>query len=122
MATPVKLGRSALIRANLTVSKGADNDYWFRYGSEADPIDITGWTAASQIRSSVGGTVYANMAITLGGADGTILIHLDRTVTEAWSDSFVSGVWDLELTDDSGEVVRFAQGLVTVSPDVTRAV
>ena len=120
------LGLDALVKVNLLVSQGADNTYWFRYGAESDPVDITGYSARSQIRNRVGGDVWCEFlstdgTIELGGAEGTIIVHLDHTVTEGWDDSQRKGVWDLELLDPSGSPVRFAEGSVTVSPDVTRA-
>jgi hypothetical protein len=130
MATAT-IGRSALARVNIVISQGADNIYQFRWSTLDDvtgvktPVDLTGYSARSQLRQKVGGPVWAELtsddnSITLG-TDGLITVILDDTVTEdpAWN-NYKSGVWDLEVEKD-GLVTRFVEGGVTVSPDVTRA-
>lgn len=121
MATPT-VGRSALAKVNLVVSQGADNVYSFRYlaGDPATPVDMTGWTGHSQIRAQVGGTVYTELDVDLDN-DGNVTVTLAHAVTEdpAWN-RYSAGVWDLELTDVSGNIVRFVEGTVKIVPDVTR--
>jgi hypothetical protein len=88
------------------------------------PVDLTGYTARMQIRASVGAQTVLleltteNGGITLGGAAGMVT----RTITEAQAAAvgFTSGVYDLELVDADGAVTRLAEGLVSVSPEVTR--
>lgn len=133
----ITLGRSALATVDIIVSQGADNTYAFRYstddGSGAVGVDLAGWTARAQLRRKVGGDVWLNLTdedgITLG-ADGAVTIHIDDTTTEdtRWNgysritdgEPQPLGVWDLELADPTGYVVRLVEGTVTVSPDVTR--
>lgn len=131
------IGREALAEIDLLIAQGADNPYAFAYSlvepTGTERVDLTGWTARMQIRRKVGGAIWHEMThgngITLG-ADGTVNLFIDHTVTEdpAWDayskvvdgEPQALGVYDLELIDPSGEVVRFLQGTVTVSPDVTR--
>lgn len=131
------LGRSALATTDIIVTQGADNTYAFRYsvddGNGPTAVDLTTWTARSQLRRKVGGDVWHTMTqgagITLG-ADGTVVVHIDDTVTQApeWDryskvtdgEPQALGVWDLELASPTGHVVRLVEGTVTVSPDVTR--
>lgn len=146
MATPYAgvLGRAALIRADLLVAQGADNAWGFVYKRRPadspddpfEPVDLTGWTARMQMRRRPGAVpVWATLTeddgITLG-ADGRIVIFLPASATESWEApasredldtgdlSFV-GQWDLELTDTTGAVLRFAEGRVQVDADVTRS-
>jgi hypothetical protein len=89
-----------------------------------DPIDLTGYSAAMQVRryktaadtlldvSSSGGE------ITLGDAAGTIEVAIPATETAALTGEVA--VYDLELTDGSGVVTRLLEGDVTISREVTR--
>ena len=92
--------------------------------SDGVPIDLTGYTARMQFRSSVtSSTILAtatteNGKITLGGALGTIVITFSATDTTAFE--FVSAVYDLELVSSSGFVTRLLEGGVEVSKEVTR--
>ena len=126
----VTLGRSALISGvSLLVSQGSDNFYRFRWSQKdasdvVTPVDLTGYTAEAQMRATVGSAIWVTLtspdAIQLG-ADGSITILLGDEVTSAveWND-YKTGVWDIELTSPLGVVTRFAEGTVSVAPDVTR--
>lgn len=123
----VTIGREALAVINLVLSQGADNSFSFVYntlvGTTKTPVDLTGTTVRSQIRSAVGGALYLDLIplVTLGGLAGTISLVIPAATTEpkAWN-TRTEGVWDLELVSASGAVVRFATGTVTIVPDVTR--
>lgn len=134
-----EFGRAALREdVDLVVSQGADNDYAFRYGTQATTgaetvyPDLTapGWDARAQLRKRPGGDVWVTLTTTLDdhtgitlAAEGWVYVHLHHTLTEdpAWNaTSRREGVWDLELVKPSGEVVRLVMGDVRVSPDVTR--
>ena len=92
--------------------------------SAGDPVNLTGYTARMQFRSSVSSsTVLATATtedgrITLGGAAGTIDIEFSDVDTAAFA--FVSAVYDLELESASGFVTRLLEGGVEVSKEVTR--
>jgi hypothetical protein len=89
-------------------------------GTAPQPVDLTGWTAAMQIRAYPGASsvLYdASSDITLGGDAGTISLTIPASATEGFT--FWSAVYDLLLTDPSGNVTRFIGGSVTVSPGVT---
>lgn len=123
----VTAGRAALAIVNLIISRGADNPFTFRYstlsGSTPTPVDLTGWTAKSQIRQTPDGPVWLEITGITLGADGSIgfIVTHDQTADIEW-DRRVSGVWDMELTDTMGTVIRFAMGTVAISHDVTRDV
>lgn len=92
--------------------------------SAGDPIDLTGFTAAMQVRSTASsGTVILaltteNSRLTLGGAAGTI----DVLVSAADMTALTPGkyVYDLELYNGA-EVTRLIEGSFTVKAEVTRA-
>lgn len=96
---------------------------------EADgtPIDLTGWSARMQIRAKAGSPDPATLefstddgSIVLGGALGTI--HVEAPATATADVTIKKGAYDLELIPPSGEAdaFRLIEGIVTVSPEVTR--
>lgn len=133
-------GRAALAQVDLLVCQGADNTYGFTYsrrtGETTTAVDLSTWSARAQLRTRVGGAVWLTLTSPTGivlDADGSIMLLIGHEITEdpAWNgyvklDSKTgrpvpSGVWDMELTNTApGKVLRFVEGKVTVSPDVTR--
>ncbi len=88
-------------------------------------IDLTGFTARLHMRDTLEATTpfltltTENGGITLGGAAGTVDLLASATATSAISAT--SGVYDLELVAGDGvTVTRLLEGLVTISPEVTR--
>ena len=91
--------------------------------SDNDPVNLSGYTAAMQIRRRASAPVVLSAAtggagITLGGVAGTVAVTFPATDT----DDVKSGryVYDLELTSAGGEVTRLIEGTVTVTPEVTQ--
>ncbi len=87
------------------------------------PVDLTGYGAKMQIRSNVSSPTVlfeastANGNIVLGGTLGTITLTIPALDSAAWT--FVTGVYDLELTMGV-DATRLLQGKVAVSREVTR--
>lgn len=102
----------------------------YRDGANA-LVDLTGFTARMQVRSSYGGDsvlelTTENNRITLGGAAGTITLLVSAADMAAVP--VVGGVgtppakeyvYDLELVQGD-EVMAFSEGLFTVTREVTR--
>lgn len=85
--------------------------------------DLTGYTARMQIRADIDAAdvlveLTTGDGITINGPAGQITLLLDDTQTAAldWCD----GVYDLELIDPDGNVMRLLKGPVEVDPEVTR--
>jgi hypothetical protein len=88
------------------------------------PVNLTGYTARMNIRSTVDATTILqsltteNGGIVLGGVAGTVDLLITATETALFT--FRNAVYDLELI--SGTVVtRLLSGNVTLSKEVTRA-
>lgn len=89
-------------------------------GATPGPVDLTGYSAAMQIRAyalSVTVLYDASSDLVLGGIAGTMTLTIPASATEGFT--WWNGVYDLILTDSSGNVTRLLQGTVTVSPGVT---
>jgi phage tail sheath gpL-like len=87
------------------------------------PVNLTGYTAAMQLRQNYNSTTAdltlttANGGITIVGATGTITINATATQTGLLDPGFY--VYDLELTSGSN-ISRLIQGQLTVAEQVTR--
>lgn len=98
---------------------------WQDTQTPPQPIDLTGYTARLQIRTSYEAATpeieltTANGRITLGGLLGTITLLLtdDETAALDWPSP---AVYDLELESASGRVTRLLKGKATLDPEVTR--
>lgn len=117
-----------IIDAN-TLSLDIDASRFNPYASGGElvfhaPINLTGYTARMQIRSSVESeTVLVNLTtenggITLGGTGGTVQLLITAVATAAIT--WTSGVYDLELVSGSGIVTRLVSGRINVTQEVTR--
>lgn len=89
-------------------------------GLKVLPVDLTGYTPTLQILPyplSPNILYDASSNITLSGPTGIITIDIPADVTGGFT--WWAGVYDLLLTDIVGNVTRFTQGDVTVSPGVS---
>lgn len=87
------------------------------------PVNLTGYTAALQVRSlpdspSAVLSLTTGSGITLTALTGQIDVHATALQTAAIDEG--TYYYDLELTSAGGIVTRVAQGQVVVSPEVTR--
>ena len=87
--------------------------------SNGQALDLTSYTGASQLRKSYSSsTVYAFTASVYEAANGKIRLQLTSNQSEA----IPAGRWlyDVEITSGSGVTTRVIEGIVTVTPNVTR--
>ena len=109
---------------DILIEQGATFSQVVTYKESGVAVNLTGYTARMQVRStlesatSVVELTTANSRITLGGAAGTITLTISATDTAALTAG--RGVYDLELVSGSGIVTRLLQGVCTISRNVTR--
>lgn len=105
------------LKANLVIDQGTTFATSIEILDQNDEaINVTGYTARGQIRKHY--TSSNAVSFTTGLANGTLVISLTANQTA----NIVSGryVYDVELIDLNGVVVRILEGIVTVTPEVTR--
>lgn len=105
-------------KVNIVIDQGTtfNTDYTF-LTEQNDPIDFTTYTGASQMRKSY--TSSTSFAFTVGlGNSGIISLSMNAATTS----SITAGryLYDVEVTDTNGVVSRLVEGIVTVTPQVTR--
>jgi hypothetical protein len=109
---------------NTVIEQGADWYVNFQWkDSTGTPINVTGYTAALQIRTSpLAKTTVLSLTngsgITITGATGLFAIHATAAQTTAITNGTYA--YDMEITSGSGVVTRLVQGTINVSPQVTR--
>ena len=108
------------IYSNLFIDQGtdfvADIDVT---DSENNPLDLTGYTVAGQVRRSYTSKTAVDFHSMVIIADkGQIRISLSAMETE----DFKAGrfVYDVEITSDSGIKTRVLEGQITITPGVTK--
>ena len=105
---------------NFTLNQGATFTRQLTVKENNSPLNLTGHTAAMQLRSTYdSATVALSMAAAvINATQGILSISATATATAALEEGIY--VYDLEITTSAGVVTRLLQGQVTVSPEVTR--
>lgn len=105
-------------KINLTLDQGADFLVSFNVASaNGGYIDLTEYTGASQMRKHY--TAANSTAFTVAlTSDGNINLSLSAAATA----NIYPGryLYDIELTDTANIVTRVIEGIVTVTPNMTR--
>ena len=109
---------------NFYVYRGATFSEQIEWKDESGtPVNLTGFIARMHMRETLEADdpfltlTTENGGITLGGVAGTIQLLASATQTTAITAT--SGVYDVELVSGAN-VTRLLEGLVIISPEVTR--
>ena len=87
--------------------------------SNNDALNLTGYSALAQIRKTYGSTTIAATFTTVLTADsGQLALSLTDTVTAAMGSGRY--VYDVVLTDGSGDKTRVLEGQAVLTPGVSR--
>lgn len=109
--------------SQFTVTNAASGTY-ISGGLATSPANLTGYTAALQLRSLPSDPVSALSLssaagnITITPAAGKVSVHATAAQTGGVDDGVY--YYDCEITSSAGIVTRLVQGQVVVSPEVTR--
>lgn len=110
---------------NLEIEQGVSfKESFVLRDSDNQLMDLTGYTARMQIRPYVSSELVLidatseNAMIVISPTLGKVEIQLTPAQTELLT--FTKSVYDMELVSPSSEVIRLVQGVVLVSPQVTR--
>lgn len=83
-----------------------------------DAIDLTGYTGRSQMRKHYTSSNSQSFTVSLNSTEGSVSLSLSATQTA----NLVPGryVYDVEVVSGANVVSRIVEGIVTVTPEVTR--
>ena len=105
-------------KVNIVIDQGATfNTTYTIHDSIDEPIDFTGFTANSQIRKTYSSSNSYTFDVSLSNS-GLVTLFMNAATTN----SIVAGryVYDVEVESLSGIRSRIVEGIVTVTPQVTR--
>lgn len=113
---------------NITIEQGATFTMPITYKDEyGAAVNLSGYTARMQIRTSAQGQVMATPTVTITDAAAgeiTVSMTVSETsallVTGASHSNLTQCVYDLELVASAGEVIRLLNGICWISPEVTK--
>ena len=109
------------IIANLYIDQGTDYEVTIDCTDDAgEVLDLTGYTAAAQIRKTYSSsTLQATFTTTISAASGQVTLGLSDTQTSAMEAGRY--VYDLNITKTSTSVTtRVVEGQAIITPGVTR--
>ena len=106
-------------KANLKVDQGSDFSTAINLTDDGgNALNLSGYTGAAQIRKYYTSTTSYNFGVDITANTGQITLSLTANTTN----NITAGryVYDLEITDSGGVVSRVLEGIVTITPGVTR--
>ena len=103
---------------NIVIDQGTTFDLTINVTSDdGSPTDLTDYTISSQIRKSYYTNTYTDFTTSKVNLTGEITLSLTSTQTSALKAGRY--VYDVEMAS-AAETVRVMEGIVTVTPEVTR--
>jgi hypothetical protein len=105
-------------KVNIVIDQGATfNTYYTFTDDNGDPVDFTNYTGSAQMRRSYLSSTFHTFTVGLANT-GVVSLSMSAQATA----NIAAGryVYDLEVTDLSNVVSRLVEGIVTVTPEVTR--
>lgn len=105
------------IKVNLVIDQGTDYTTNINVTDDNDlPVDLAGWTGAAQMRKHYTSTISYPFNVSV--STGFVTLSMNSSSTSA----ITAGryVYDCELTDLTGKTSRLVEGIVTITPQVTR--
>lgn len=107
-------------KANLIIDQGSTYSVEIQLTDQyGDPLNLTGFVANAQIRKWYSSsTPAATFAASINTISSTVTLNLTETQTS----NLVAGryVYDVEARSAANTVSRIVEGIVTVTPQVTR--
>jgi len=107
------------IKANLVVDQGTDFSATIDVTDiDGEVFDLSGYTVAAQMRKNYASTTAITFSAAQTGATGQITLALNSAQTV----DIVPGryLYDVEMTSLGGDITRVVEGVVTVTPGITR--
>jgi hypothetical protein len=105
---------------NLTIDQGTTFSISIELSDAIDnPLDLTEYTIRAQLRKSYGSNTFTQFSTSKGENPENGVITLSLTSVQTTSLRSGRYVYDIEIQNDDG-VTRVLEGIITVTPEVTR--
>lgn len=107
------------IKANLVIDQGTDYETVINVTDEnGDIVNLSGYTGTAQMRRHYSSSAQTAFTVTVSAQSGAVTLAMNAATTNATSAGRY--VYDCELRSSSNIVSRLIEGIVTVTPQVTR--
>ncbi len=107
------------IKANLVVDQGSSFSATIDVASaDGTVFNLTGYTVAAQMRKNYTSSTAVTFSSTHNGTGGAITLALLPAVTAVIEPGRY--LYDVEVTSTGGSIIRIVEGVVTVTPGMTR--
>jgi|TARA_R110002074_G_scaffold398258_1_gene589866 hypothetical protein len=106
-------------KVNIVIDQGTDFATTVSLTNTAgSQLDLTGMSAAAQMRKTYTSSTAVAFGTLLANNTGSLTLSMNNATTSALSAGRY--VYDVELSDSSSVKSRILEGMVTVTPEVTR--
>ena len=106
-------------KANITIDQGTTFSTTISLTDDnGEPINLTDYTGRSQMRKHYTSSNSHSFTVSFNSEQGTVILEMTPTQTA----NLVAGryVYDVEVVSGANVVSRIIEGIVTVTPEVTR--
>lgn len=107
------------IRANLVIDQGADFEATINITDDNDQIvNLVGYTGSAQMRKHYSSITSYSFIVDIIPHQGAVTLSMHANT----SANIIAGryVYDCELRSNTGIISRLIEGIVTITPNVTR--
>lgn len=108
-----------MAKANIIINQGTTFSTTINLTDDnGDPINLTGYTGRSQMRKHYTSSNSQSFTVSLNSSEGIVTLALTASQTA----NLTAGryVYDVEVISAANVVSRIVEGIVTVTPEVTR--
>jgi len=107
------------LKANIVIDQGTSFSTSIDVTDEdGNIVNLTGFTGAAQMRKHYTSTAQTAFTVSISAGTGEVTLAMTANVTNNVAPGRY--MYDCELTDTAGTVSRLVEGIVTVTPGVTR--
>jgi hypothetical protein len=107
------------IKANIVIDQGTDFSALIDVETASGTtFSLVGYTVAAQMRKNYSSSAATTFTCSSNGIYGQITLTLDKTATSLLEPGRY--LYDIEITSSGGTVTRVVEGVVTVTPGMTR--
>lgn len=107
------------IKANLVIDQGTSFSATIDLTDANDAVfNLTGYTVAAQMRKNYNSSAATTFTASNTGVTGKINLILNATTTATLEPGRY--LYDVEITSSGGTITRVVEGIVTVTPGMTR--
>ena len=108
------------VYSNIVIDQGADYSASIDVtDTDGDAVDLTGHTAAGQIRKTYSSSTAVDFAIAFASPRTTGTLNLSLTNTQTNAMKAGRYVYDIEITSSAGVKTRVLEEQVEITPGVT---